>query len=160
MNLKKLSLLLAAILTVAALSCSCTSLSDVSGSPAVSANSGADGEESALESGIWASAVYTSDVSVGEGGTVFTLKITAGDRTITVTVSTDEAVLGDALVAAGLIAGEEGDYGLYVKTVNGMTLDYDTDGMYWAFYIDGEYAMTGVDGENIDFAKVYELKAE
>ena len=41
-----------------------------------------------------------------------------------------------------------------------MTLDYDTDGMYWAFYIDGEYAMTGVDGENIDSAKVYELKAE
>ena len=151
MNLKKLSLLLAAILTVTMLFCACTA-------PETPETS--DGNESVQESGIWASAVYNSDVSVGEGGTVFTLKITAEDRTITVTVSTDEAVLGDALVAAGLIAGEEGDYGLYVKTVNGMTLDYDTDGMYWAFYIDREYAMTGVDGENIDSAKVYELKAE
>ncbi len=151
MNLKKLSLLLAAILTVTMLFCACTA-------PETPETS--NGNESVQESGIWASAVYNSDVSVGEGGTVFTLKITAEDRTITVTVSTDEAVLGDALVAAGLIAGEEGDYGLYVKTVNGMTLDYDTDGMYWAFYIDGEYAMTGVDGENIDSAKVYELKAE
>lgn len=151
MNLKKLSLLLAAILAVTMLFCACTA-------PETPETS--NGNESVQESGIWASAVYTSDVSVGEGGTVFTLKITAEDRTITVTVSTDEAVLGDALVAAGLIAGEEGDYGLYVKTVNGMTLDYDTDGMYWAFYIDGEYAMTGVDGENIDSAKVYELKAE
>lgn len=151
MNLKKLSPLLAAILTVTMFFCACTA-------PETPETS--DGNESVQESGIWASAVYNSDVSVGEGGTVFTLKITAEDRTITVTVSTDEAVLGDALVAAGLIAGEEGDYGLYVKTVNGMTLDYDTDGMYWAFYIDGEYAMTGVDGENIDSAKVYELKAE
>ena len=151
MNLKKLSLLLAAILTVTMLFCACTA-------PETPETS--NGNESVQESGIWASAVYNSDVSDGEGGTVFTLKITAEDRTITVTVSTDEAVLGDALVAAGLIAGEEGDYGLYVKTVNGMTLDYDTDGMYWAFYIDGEYAMTGVDGENIDSAKVYELKAE
>ena len=151
MNLKKLSLLLAAILTVTMLFCACTA-------PETPETS--NGNESVQESGIWASAVYNSDVSVGEGGTVFTLKITAEDRTITVTVSTDEAVLGDALVAAGLIAGEEGDYGLYVKTGNGMTLDYDTDGMYWAFYIDGEYAMTGVDGENIDSAKVYELKAE
>ncbi len=151
MNLKKLSLLLAAILALTMLFCACTA-------PETPETS--DGNESVQESGIWASAVYTSDVSVGEGSTVFTLKITAEDRTITVTVSTDEAVLGDALVAAGLIAGEEGDYGLYVKTVNGMTLDYDTDGMYWAFYIDGEYAVTGVDGENIDSAKVYELKAE
>lgn len=151
MNLKKLSLLLAAILALTMLFCACAA-------PETPETS--NGNESVQESGIWASAVYNSDVSVGEGGTVFTLKITAEDRTITVTVSTDEAVLGDALVAAGLIAGEEGDYGLYVKTVNGMTLDYDTDGMYWAFYIDGEYAMTGVDGENIDSAKVYELKAE
>ena len=44
----------------------------------------------------------------------------------------------------GLIAGEDSDYGLYVKTVNGVTVDYDTDGKYWAFYVDGEYAATDV----------------
>ena len=48
-----------------------------------------------------------------------------------------------ALLALDLIAGEDSQYGLYVKTVNGITADYDTDGSYWAFYIDGEYAQTG-----------------
>ena len=53
--------------------------------------------------------------------------------------------MGDALTELGLIEGEDSEYGLYVKTVNGITADYDTDGHYWAFYVDGEYAQTGVD---------------
>ena len=49
------------------------------------------------------------------------------------------------LLKLGVIAGEDSDYGLYVKTVNGETADYDKDGAYWAFYVNGEYAMSGVD---------------
>ena len=60
-------------------------------------------------------------------------------------ILTDEKTVGEALVKLELIDGEESTYGLYVKTVNGITLDYDTDGMYWALYVDGEYAMSGVD---------------
>ena len=55
------------------------------------------------------------------------------------------AQVGAALLKLGVIAGEDSDYGLYVKTVNGETADYDKDGAYWAFYVNGEYAMTGVD---------------
>ena len=83
---------------------------------------------------------------IGEGKTEFPLTITdTTGLSITVTVKTDNDTVGDALVALGLIAGEESEYGLYIKTVNGMTLDYDKDKMYWGFYIDGMYAMTGVD---------------
>lgn len=57
----------------------------------------------------------------------------------------DGQTVGDALIADELIAGEQGDYGLYVKTVNGITLDYDTDGAYWAFCIGEDMAATGVD---------------
>ena len=60
----------------------------------------------------------------------------------------------------GLIAGEDSDYGLYVKTVNGVTVDYDTDGKYWAFYVDGEYAATGVDSTDITAGATYTFKAE
>lgn len=60
---------------------------------------------------------------------------------------TDGQTVGEALLAEELIAGEEGEYGLYVKTVSGITLDYDTDGAYWSFYIGDEPAATGVDGE-------------
>jgi hypothetical protein len=75
-------------------------------------------------------------------------------------VHTDKKTVGDALVEVNLIAGEEAQYGLYVKTVNGETLDYNKDKMYWSFYIDGEYAMTGVDQTKIEAGKAYAFKAE
>ena len=46
------------------------------------------------------------------------------------------------------------------KTVNGMTADYDKDGVYWAFYIDGEYTMTGVDATNITDGAQYAFRME
>ena len=46
------------------------------------------------------------------------------------------------------------------KIVNGMTADYDKDGVYWAFYIDGEYAMTGVDATNITDGAQYAFRME
>jgi len=102
--------------------------------------------------------------TVGDGKTAITVMITGTDgETITVTVNTDEKTVGDALQSIGLIDGEEGEYGLYIKTVNQETVDYETDGAYWAFYIGGEYAATGVDQTaaeaGIDYAFVAE-KAE
>lgn len=75
-------------------------------------------------------------------------------------IQTDKETVGEALLEEGLIAGEDSEYGLYVKTVNGITLDYDKDGAYWAFYIDGEYAMSGVDTTDIVEDSVYMFKAE
>ena len=68
---------------------------------------------------------------------------------------TTAATVGEALLAEGLIEGEEGPYGLYIKTVNGITADYDVDQTYWAFYINGEYATTGADQTEIDETAVY-----
>ncbi|MBO5789865.1 MAG: DUF4430 domain-containing protein, partial [Clostridia bacterium] len=70
---------------------------------------------------------------------------------------TDKDTVGSALLEHGLIAGEEGQFGLYVKVVNGMTADYDVDRSDWAFYIDGEYAMTGVDSTEITEGVTYQL---
>lgn len=106
----------------------------------------------------------SSDVDsnvLGEGETVFYFTVTDLDAVETAfEIHTDKTTVGEALLDVGLIAGEEGDYGLYVKTVNGLTLDYDTDGKYWAFYIDGEYAMTGVDMTDITGGSTYSFKAE
>ena len=41
--------------------------------------------------------------------------------------------------------------------VNGVTADYNVDGSYWAFYIDGAYAMTGLDDTPIDENATYSL---
>lgn len=96
---------------------------------------------------------------VGEGATEFAFKVTdlEGNSTEFV-VCTDKTTVGEALLDAKLIEGEEGQYGLYVKKVNGILADYDVDKTYWGFYIDGEYAMTGVDKTNIEAGKTYEFK--
>lgn len=99
--------------------------------------------------------------TVGEGETSFKFTVVSLDGKESVfTVKTDKKTVGEALMDAKLIAGEIGEFGLYVKTVNGTTLDYDTDGKYWAFYVDGEYASSGVDSTNIEPNKTYTFKAE
>ena len=91
----------------------------------------------------------------------FSFQVVAPDGSTKDFAITSEAkTVGEALMAEGLIAGEDGPYGLYVKTVDGLTLDYDKDGMYWAFYVNGEYAMTGVDLTPITEGTAYLLKAE
>ena len=104
----------------------------------------------------------STDVSVvGQGETQFEFTVVNLDGAQTVfTVKTDKQTVGEALIDAELIAGENGAYGLYVKTVNGTTLDYDKDGAYWSFYVNGEYAMTGVDSTNIEKDCTYMFKAE
>ena len=75
-------------------------------------------------------------------------------------ISTEKTIVGDALTDEGLIEGEEGAYGLYVKKVNGIEAIYEVDGTYWSFYIDGEYAMTGVDATEIVDGSTYMFKVE
>ena len=71
-----------------------------------------------------------------------------------------DVIVGEALVELKLIEGEDSEYGLFVKKVNGIVADYDKDGMYWAFYINGEYAMSGVDSTEIKEGQSYSFKME
>ena len=75
-------------------------------------------------------------------------------------IKTDAATVGEALIEEGLIKGHTTDYGLYVDEVNGIALDWEKDGKYWAFYINGEYAMTGVDATSVEDGAVYTFKPE
>ena len=74
-------------------------------------------------------------------------------------IKTDATTVGEALLAEKLIAGEVGDYGLMVDTVNGIKYDYNADGAYWAFYVNGEYAMSGVDTTDIVDGTTYSFVA-
>ena len=97
----------------------------------------------------------------GEGATEFIFKVvTKSGEEKTFTVRTDKTIVGEALQGVGLIEGEDSQYGLYVKTVDGETLDWDTDGKYWAFYVDGVYASKGVDSTEIEAGKVYSFHAD
>ena len=106
---------------------------------------------------LWDNATYTEDVTLGNGSKTVQVEIKVGEKSVTFTIKTDATTLGDALLEHDLIAGEQGDYGLYVKKVNGLTADYDVDQSYWAFYKNGEYLMTGVDTTNIADGEHYEI---
>ena len=98
---------------------------------------------------------------VGVGKTSFNFKVTSKDGKVTdFKVNTDKTNLGEALTDVGLIEGENSQYGLYVKKVNGEEHDFNVDGTFWSLYENGEMAMTGVDGIVITAGATYEFKAE
>ncbi len=96
---------------------------------------------------------------VGEGDTQFSFVVADIDgNEVAFTVRTNKKIVGEALMEVGLVEGEVGPYGLYVKKVNGITADFDVDGTYWAFYVNGEYAATGVDKTEINPDDSYMMK--
>ena len=75
-----------------------------------------------------------------------TVEVTHSDGVIVeFTYQTNAEYLGALLLEEGLIEGEAGAYGLYIKVVDGERADYDLDGAYWAFYQGEEYAAQGID---------------
>lgn len=98
---------------------------------------------------------------LGEGKTVIQFVVVDKDgNETTFEIHTDKEIVRDALLEHELISGDESEYGLYVKQVNGITADYNVDQTYWAFYINGEYASTGVDSTPIKEGETYTFKIE
>ena len=140
-KLQKLLSSLLCIVLIAAMALTCTGCNDT------------PSDQSAL------SDTATTTAKAETVSFTFTVTDTEGEET-SFEITTTEKTVGAALLKEGLISGEEGQYGLYVKTVNGITLDFDKDGKYWAFYVNGEYAMTGVDATDIVAGETYAFKAE
>lgn len=100
-------------------------------------------------------------VELGEGAKSFAFEVLDLEGNSThYLIHTDGETVGEALLNLELIEGEEGPYGLYVLSVNGIPLRYETDGHYWAFYINDEYAMSGVDMTPITEGECYAFHAE
>ena len=108
--------------------------------------------------GLWENATYRKDKSFGNGAKTISVEVKVGDESVTFTVKTDKETVGEALMEHGLIEGEDGAYGLYVKKVNGILADFDVDASYWAFYVNGELSMSGVDTTDIDTSATYTLE--
>lgn len=91
-----------------------------------------------------------------------------GGKTITVTVvhkdaaekdfeiNTDAEMLRGALEQIDLVQGDESEYGLFIKTVDGYTAD-DTAQEWWCVTKGGEDVYTGVDTTPIYDGDQYEL---
>ncbi|MBQ8028362.1 MAG: DUF4430 domain-containing protein [Clostridia bacterium] len=108
-------------------------------------------------SNVWENANYTENTEIGEGSKTISLSVEAKEKTVVFTIHTDEKTLGDALLKLDLISGEQGNYGIYIKSVNGISADYDVDGAYWGFFKEGEMMSVGVDFAEIKDGDKYEL---
>ncbi|MDR0197877.1 MAG: hypothetical protein LBI36_06650 [Oscillospiraceae bacterium] len=90
---------------------------------------------------------------IGEGERVFRFEIDDGEGNVSAwNVSTDETAVGAALNGVGLIDGADDGF---VNEVDGVVADYEADGVYWAFYVDGDYALAGVYSTDIEPGRVY-----
>ena len=147
-----LALILVLLMTLCLFSCK----NGETETPETSALAG-EAEGAIAKEGLWATATYLEDTSFGEGAKTVTVKVIVEDKSVTFTIKSNAKTLGEALLSHGLIAGDESEYGLYVKVVNGITADYDVDRSYWGFSKGGEYMMTGVDGTEFADGEVYEL---
>lgn len=95
---------------------------------------------------------------------IFAPKTSEGSKEVKITVvddkgeetsyeiKTDAEYLKQAMEEAdGLeYSGEESDYGLMIDTINGVKADYDADGAYWGFYVNGEYCNYGIEEQVVN----------
>ena len=94
---------------------------------------------------------------IGEGAKTFAAQIVdlEGNK-VSFTVKTDKDIVGEALQELGVLEGEEGPYGLYIKEVDGEKAS-DAEQTFWSVSLNGESLMVGADLQPIVDGEHYEL---
>ena len=94
---------------------------------------------------------------VSEGAKVITVTVVHGDGSKRdFKFGTDAEYLGQALREQKLVEGEEGEFGLFIKAVDGETADVSLD-QWWNVTKGGEMLMTGVDMTPVADGDAFEL---
>ena len=92
-----------------------------------------------------------------EGGKTLSVTVIANDETKNeYTIKTEEKFLRGALEEKELVEGSESEYGLFIKTVDGITAD-DSKEEWWCVTKSGEQVTTGVDSTPIEDGDSFEL---
>lgn len=84
------------------------------------------------------------------------VQVISDAETADFTLQTTQEFLGAALLENGLAEGEDGPYGLFITTVNGITAD-ETKNQWWCITRAGEQLSTGADSTPIADGEQYEL---
>ena len=101
--------------------------------------------------------VASEDATVKEELTITVTVIDNEGKSEEFKINTKSDNLGDALVMSGLVEGEDCQFGLFIKSVNGLRADYDLDGAYWSVSKGGEMLMTGASETPIADGDSFEL---
>ena len=91
---------------------------------------------------------------IGKGAKTFTMTVTDADQKVyELTIHTDKTTVGEALSEYGLADISDG----FLTAILGMEASWEKDKAYWAFYINGDFAMTGVNDTDIEDGGKYAL---
>ncbi len=90
------------------------------------------------------------------GKKTITVDIVTPYETVTKTIITEAEFLRAALEQEGLIAGEEGEFGLFVTMVNGITAD-ESRQEWWSLTKGGEVLFSSVDTTPIADGEKFEI---
>ena len=154
---KSFALVLALVLALGMTACG---NGESSSSGAASSAASSEVSSEAVSSEGTSSEAAPAESAAGEettGSKTITVTVVHGDGTSNdITVSTDAENLRDALEAEGIIAGEDGPYGMFVQTVDGETAD-DGEQEWWCLTKGGEMWNYGVDDTEIADGDVYEF---
>lgn len=102
--------------------------------------------------GVWAATRPETQM----GDKTITVQIVKKDSERTVEINTDAEMLRGALEQENLVQGDESEYGLYIKTVDGYTADESAQ-EWWCITKGGEDVYTGVDSTPIADGEAYEI---
>ncbi len=153
-----LSLLLCLVLlAAAALSVTCAAETAVREAPAEYVIPAAEGTDEII---ISLTGTKEEPVVLGEGKTAFLFQVVDGDGNESwFEIHTDKTNLAEALLDEQLVAGSEGDYGLFVDTVCGLQVIWsEAEPFYWGLFENDEMAQTGVSSIEINPETVYAFK--
>ena len=91
---------------------------------------------------------------IGKGTKTFTMTVTdAEQKEYELVIHTDKQTVGEALSEYELADISDG----FLTAILGMEASWEKDKAYWAFYINGEFAMTGVNDTDIEDGGKYAL---
>lgn len=106
---------------------------------------------------IFASIFFITRPTTEDGMKEYTLEVVQADgSSVTHELKTEDEYLGDALLDEGIIEGTEGEYGLFITTVDGIKAN-DSNKEWWSFTINGEPSSYGVDQTPVIDGEHYEL---
>ena len=91
---------------------------------------------------------------IGQGAKTFTMTVTDAEKNeYVLTIHTDKKTVGEALSEYELADIADG----FLTAILGMEASWEKDKAYWAFYINGDFAMTGVNDTDIEDGGNYAL---
>lgn len=108
-------------------------------------------------SALWETAQYKEDTELGKGKNSVKIEVKADGKSVTLTVHSDNDNLEKILTENKLVEGDQSEFGLYIKKVNGIRADYDADKAYWALCKNGEMTATGASGITVADGEHYEF---